>query len=94
MTSSIYPDDIIKRVKVSSTFYLLYKINLLCFFISVCDAKLKKCFYILFGESCASLNLTLVSLHSEIEQIALNIIIKSFWPLRDIMRSSGIFIGE
>ena len=62
--------------------------------ISVCDAILKKCFYIVSGESCASLNLSLVGLHSEQENYALNLIIASFKPLRDIMLLSGIFIGK
>ena len=65
----------------------------LFFSISVCDTILKKCFYIVSEESCADLNLTLVGLHSKTESDALNILIRSFRPLEDIVVSSGIFIG-
>ena len=73
---------------------MILRFSFVFFFISVCDANLQKCFNILYGESCASLNLTLVGLHSEIEQEVLNILIGSFRPLRDALILSGIFIGE
>ena len=46
------------------------------------------------GQSCASLNLSLVGLHSEQENDAVNLIIGSFLPLQDTMKVSGIFIGK
>ena len=61
---------------------------------SVCDELLKKCFYIVSGESCEEQNLTLVGLHSKEESDALNLIIRSFRPLQDIVHSSGLFIGR